>query len=103
MTIIMTAIDKGASNNKVHPASSTPGEALIPVPVSVTAWHPHHVEHGYDGDFFGVSLGDAMRLGPGRAMRLGPEDSVETSEGKLVFIDKLTDECIHEGRVTDQK
>lgn len=70
------------------------------VELVVTAFHPHHIEHGYEGNFFGLSCNDASKV-------FTPEGVapciVKFDEGKFAKVSSVTHEKEHEGSKTGQK
>lgn len=59
--------------------------------VLVAAFHPHHAEHGYSDDFFGVRIGSASQFVPGRTFHIS---------GVAFTVSRVTNEMEHEGAAT---
>ena len=71
-----------------------------PVEVIVTAFDPHHIEHGYEGNFFGLSCNDASKVVTPEGV--GP-CIVKFDEGKFAKVSAVTHEMEHDGSKTGQK
>ena len=64
-----------------------------PAFVEVTAYHPHHSGHGYDGNFFGVSMAHQQHFERGTVFFFG---------SKRFEVDGVSGEHEHEGGKTGQ-
>ena len=73
---------------------------LAPVELVVTAFHPHHIEHGYEGNFFGLSCDDASKVVTPEGV--GP-CIIKFDEGKFAKVESVTHEMEHDGSKTGQK
>ncbi|KOO52956.1 hypothetical protein Ctob_015722 [Chrysochromulina tobinii] len=65
-----------------------------------SAFHPHHIEHGYEGNFFGLSCDDASKVVTPEGV--GP-CIVKFDEGKFAKVESVTHEMEHDGSKTGQK
>jgi len=81
-------------------AGSADSAPRAPVELVVTAFHPHHIEHGYEGNFFGLSCDDASKV-------VTPEGVapciVKFDGGKVAKVSSVTHEKEHDGSKTGQK
>jgi hypothetical protein len=81
-------------------AGSANSAPRAPVELVVTAFDPYHIEHGYEGNFFGLSCDDASKV-------VTPEGVapciVKFDEGKFAKVESVTPEIYHDGSKTGQK